>query len=82
MREVKQKKALDVPPYSGWRPRSMRMRSRGGSDPNRDAKRSQLGTKADKMLYCSSRGYKNEPNRYAEICARVDTLKGNQRSSG
>jgi hypothetical protein len=56
-----------APPYSGWKPRSMRMgKSRHESD--RVAKRGRLGNRHDRALYKSAKGHETNPTRYAQLC--------------
>ena len=67
-----------IPPYSGWRPRSMRFgRSSSQGDAQKSGKRNRLSkAKSDKVLYCSTKGYKQNPGRYNELCAHADRLNG------
>lgn len=70
--------ALELPPYSGYRPHAMRVgRTSSDSNANRNGKRSRLSkSKADRVLYCSPKGYKQNPRRYAELSAIADKLNG------
>lgn len=68
--------AVEVPHYSGWRPRSMRV-GRSTSDSNRGSKRSRLSkAKADRVLYCHPKAHKLNPERYAKLCEIADGLNG------
>jgi hypothetical protein len=70
--------AIEIPPYSGYRPHGMRAgRASSDSLANRNGKRSRLSkSKADRVLYCSPKGYKQNPRRYAELSAIADKLNG------
>lgn len=75
--------ALEIPPYSGWRPYSMR-HGRGSSQGAKEkvAKRIRLSkAKSDRLLYTSAKGYKRNPERYAELCKKADSLNGIRRTA-
>lgn len=70
-----------IPHYSGWRPRSMRVGRGGSSDAQSSGKRTRLSkAKSDRILYCSAKGYKQNPRRYKELCDRADQLNGRRSS--
>lgn len=66
------------PPYTGWRPRSMRLgrssSERGGMQ--RDAKRSRLGSADDRALYVNCKAHLSNPTRYMQLCKQADSLNG------
>lgn len=65
------KKKSEIPPYSGWRPASMRWKA-GSSDANRGSKRDNLGSASDRFIYKSAHGYRHPE--YGRLCRRADTL--------
>lgn len=72
---------MDLQQYSGYRPRSMRTH-KASSDSSRGSKRSRLSkARGDRALYTSSKGWKHNPVRYAELCAISDKLNGVRRVS-
>jgi len=73
--------AVELPPYSGWRPRELRKgRGGAGKDAQSSSKRTRLSkAKADRVLYCSSKGHLHNPERYLELCAKADQINGMRR---
>lgn len=67
------KKPSEIPPYSGWRPRSMRF-GKHRHEGERKAKREQLGNSRDRAIYKSAHGYKNP--RWGVLCRIADLLNG------
>ncbi len=70
--------ALELPPYSGWKPWSLK-HGRGSSqgDSQKSAKRTRLSkAKGDRVLYTSPKGYKQNPGRYNELCVHADKMNG------
>lgn len=67
-----------LPPYTGYRPFAMRYGRRSSQgDAQKTSKRTRLSkAKSDRMLYTSSKGYKSNPKRYAELCALADKMNG------
>lgn len=66
---------LEIPPYSGWRPRSMRYgRNNSSGDAQKNGKRNRLGKAIDKAIYCIPRVSKMFPEKYTKLCARADEL--------
>ena len=60
-----------IPPYTGWRPRSMRFgKSRHEGD--RGSKRKRMGNREDRAIYTSAKGWKHP--RYGILCALADSL--------
>jgi hypothetical protein len=73
---------MDIKPYSGYRTPTMRFgrSSTSGRDAQSGAKRTRLSkAKADRVLYCSAKGYKQNPRRYQELCEHADKLNGIRR---
>lgn len=70
--------ATEIPPYSGYRTPAMRFgRTSSAGDNQKSGKRNRLSkSKYDKVLYCSPKGYKRDPKRYAELSAHADKLNG------
>lgn len=68
--------AVELPPYTGWRPFSLRA-GRHRHEGDRGSKRSRLGNAADRALYKSAKGHK-QAARYAELCKVADQLNGNR----
>lgn len=71
---------LNIPPYSGWRPRSMRLGKNRSETSDRSAKRSRLGNARDRFLYKSVGGKWSNPSLYKKLCQRVDGLHGKSRA--
>ncbi len=71
----------NIPHYSGWQPRTLRT-GRGSSEtgPRREAKRSRLGSTADRALYKSAKGHKANKGRYVQLCDRADSLNKRQKT--
>jgi hypothetical protein len=70
--------AVEVAPYTGWRPRSMR-KGRGGSgdtSASRNQKRSRLGNRLDRNFFCWAKAPKSDPERYARLSKISDKLNG------
>lgn len=72
----------EIPPYSGYRTFAMR-KGRGSSQGAKEkvAKRIRLSkAKSDRTLYTSSKGHRNNPERYAALCIKADNLNGMRRT--
>lgn len=69
---------MDLPPYTGYRPYAMRFgRKSSQGDAQKTSKRTRLSkAKSDRQLYTSCKGHKQNPKRYAELCAHADKMNG------
>lgn len=79
MGKRKKHKGPNVPPYTGWRPRSMRRKGKGktvavGDANSRKAKRTRLGNAKQRYLYKSAKGHKHPD--YSRLCRVADKLNG------
>lgn len=68
--------SLNIAPYTGWTPRSMRMGRNRSETSDRSAKRSRLGNARDRFLYKSAKGWKSNPTRYGQLCVVANHLHG------
>jgi hypothetical protein len=62
---------LEIPPYSGWKPRAMR-RGNSKHESDRGTKRSRLGNRLDRAFYKSCKSHKRNPDRWMKICTKVN----------
>lgn len=69
------KKKVEIAPYMGWRPRSMRF-GNSRHEGERGAKRERLGNAQDRALYKSAHAPRTNPARYAQLCSIADGLNG------
>lgn len=69
---------MELAPYSGYRPRSMRYARKSSSgDAQKSGKRGRLSPSAqDRMLFCSAKGHKINPKRFEELSNRAKNLNG------
>lgn len=73
---------LEIPPYTGWRPRSMRNGKGGGSGSggeSRNAKRSRVGNGADRSFWKNAHAHRLDPSRFARLSEKVRKLNHGMR---
>ena len=66
-----------IKPYTGYRPRSMRMaRASSSGDSQKSGKRNRLGNRQDRGFWKLAHAHRIDPVRYARLSAKSDALNG------